>query len=326
MIAETIHAAARAQIAVAAARLGVAESLSAGPRSAEEVARDCGARGPMRRLLRGLVAIGVATEEPDGRFSLTEAGQALRRDVAGSAFDLVMEYGDVIAPAMAALDRGIRQGGVPFEHAFGEPVWDWRARHAAGAAFHARAAAATAVVAERLADAYDFSPIQHVVDVGGGHGAMLATLLARHPHLSGTVFDRSPDGAPARLEAACVAARAQVVRGSFFDGVPAGGDLYLLKAILHDWDDAQSLRILRNCAAAMPAGARLLLVERAMPERATQGDPTILSDMLMLTLEHGRERTEAEFLGLLGAAGLADARRLPRDVGYAPLIEARKPG
>jgi SAM-dependent methyltransferase len=326
MIADTIHSAARAQIIVAAARLGVADSLAAGPRSAEEVARHCGACGPMHRLLRALVAIGVAIEEADGRFALTEAGQTLRRDVGDPALDLAIEYGDVIAPAMAQLDRAIRDGGVPFELAFGEPIWDWRARHPAGPAFHARAAATTTLIAERLAAAYDFSGISHVVDVGGGHGAMLAKLLSIYPHLSGTVFDRSPDGAPARLEAAGVAARARVVEGSFFDRVPEGGDLYLLKAIIHDWDDAESLRILRNCAVAMRPGARLLLVERTMPERAKRDAPTILSDILMLTLEHGRERTEAELLGLLAAAGLADARRLARDLGYAPLIEAVKPG
>ena len=326
MIAETIHAAFRAQMIVAAARLGIADSLAAGPRSAEEVAEDCGARGPLRRLLRGLVAIGVATEDAEGCFALTEAGQALRQDRADPALDLVVEYGDVIAPAMAELARAVRDGGVPFEHAFGATIWDWRARHPAGAAFHARATAVTTRVAERLAATYDFSGIGHVVDVGGGHGAMLATLLARHPHLRGTVFDRSPDGAAARLEAAGVAARAHVAQGSFFDGVPEGGDLYLLKAIIHDWDDAESLRILRHCAAAMRSGGRLVLIEFLMPERAAPGDPIIMSDMLMLALEHGRERTEAELRALLAAAGLPEARRLAHDVGRASVIEAVKPG
>lgn len=326
MIAETIHAAFRAQMLVAAARLGIADSIAAGPRTADEVARDCGARGPVRRLLRGLVAIGVVSEDAEGRFALTGPGQALRRDRADPALDLVVEYGDVIAPAMTRLEQAIRDGGVPFEHAFGATIWDWRARHPAGAAFHARAAAVTTRVAERLGAAYDFAGVGHVVDVGGGHGAMLATLLARHAHLTGTVFDRSPDGAAARLEAAGVAARARVAQGSFFEGVPQGGDLYILKAIIHDWDDAESLRILRHCAGAMRPGARLILIELVMPECAAAGDPVIMSDMLMLALEHGRERTEAELVALLERAGLPGARRLAHDVGLASVIEAVKPG
>jgi hypothetical protein len=325
MIGEAIDQASRAQLFFAACKLGLPERLAGGPRTSAEIAAEIGAHPHLYRLMRGLVACGALEQGEDGRFALTEAGHALRPDVENSRRNLVIEWGEVIAPAMAALAHGAMTGETPFDHVFGMSVWDWRVRDPGRSqAFHAAAAAMTAHVATRLLAAYDFTGIRHVIDVGGGQGALLGSLLQAHPAMTGTVFDRTVDGAAANLAALGVGGRAEVVDGDFFAAVPNGGDLYILKAIIHDWNDTEAMRILANCRTAMATGARLLLIERLMPARVAAGDQTVMSDVLMMALEHGRERTEAEFLALLSAAGFADSRRLPQDLGYAALIEARR--
>ena len=325
MIAEAIEQASRAQLFFAACKLGLPERLAAGPRTSEEIAAEIGAHPHLHRLMRGLVACGALEQREDGQFVLTEAGQALRADVANSRRNLVIEWGEVIAPAMAALAHGAMTGETPFDHVFGMSVWDYRSRDPGRSqAFHAAAAAMTAHVATRLLAAYDFTGIRHVVDVGGGQGALLGPLLQAHPGMTGKVVDRTVDGADAHLATLGVADRAEIVAGDFFATVPGGGDLYILKAIIHDWNDEEATRILANCRAAMAPGGRLLLIERLMPARVVAGDQTVMSDVLMMALEHGRERTEAEFLALLAAAGFGNGRVLPASLGYAALIEARR--
>jgi SAM-dependent methyltransferase len=325
VIVETVTQAARAHLMFAACKLGLPERLAGGPRSSDDIAREIGAHRNLYRLMRGLVACGVLEQGEDGRFALTEDGNALRADAANSMRTLVMEWGEVIAPAMAALAHGAITGETPFDHVFGMSVWDYRARHPAiGQAFHAAAAAQTAQIAHRLLATYDFTGIRHVVDVGGGHGALLGGLLQANAGMTGVVFDRSVDGTAAYLAGTGVADRIQVVAGDFFAFVPGGGDLYLLKAIIHDWDDTAALRLLVNCHDAMASGARILLLERLMPERATLGDRTVLSDILMMAIEHGRERTEAELKALLAEAGFREIRVLPHAAGHAGLIEARR--
>ena len=325
MIVEAITQAARAQLLFAACKLDLPERLAGGPRTSAEIAREIGAHAHLHRLMRGLVACGALEQHEDGRFGLTEAGEALRAGAVNSQRNLVLQWGEMIGPAMGALAHGALTGETPFDHVFGMSVWDYRARHRAmGEAFHADATIATTQIAARLLDAYDLAGVRRVVDVGGGRGALLGRLLQAHAGMTGVVFDRTIEGASAHLATLGVADRAEIIAGDFFAAVPAGGDLYLLKAIIHDWDDAAAARLLANCHAAMAPGARILLIERLMPERATADDQTVLSDVLMMALEHGQERTEAELKRLLAGAGFRDVRLLPRGVGYAGLIEAQR--
>jgi hypothetical protein len=325
MIVEAITQASRAQLCFAACKLGLPDLLARGARTSEEIAAEIGAHPHLHRLMRGLVACGALEQREDGRFVLTEVGNQLRTDAASSMRNLVIEWGEVIAPAMAALAHGAMTGETPFDHVFGMTVWDYRSQDAGlSQAFHGAAAAMTAHVATRLLTSYDFTGIRHVVDIGGGQGALLGRLLQAHPEMTGKVFDRTVEGADATLAALGVAGRAEVVAGDFFAAVPGGGDLYILKAIIHDWNDEEATRILANCRVAMAPEARLLLIERLMPALAVAGDETVMSPELRMALEHGRERTEAEFLTLLAAAGLGDVRVLPATVGYAVLIEGRR--
>jgi SAM-dependent methyltransferase len=305
--------------------LELPERLADGPRTSAEIAQQIGAHAHLHRLMRGLVACGALEQHEDGRFALTEVGDTLRAGAVNSQRNLVLQWGEMIGPAMGALAHGALTGETPFDHVFGMSVWDYRARHRAmGEAFHADAAIATTQVATRLLEAYDFADIGRVVDVGGGRGALLGRLLQAHAGMTGVVLDRTIDGTADHLAMLGVADRAEIVMGDFFSAVPGGGDLYVLKAIIHDWDDAAATRVLANCHAAMAPGARILLIERLMPERATADNQTVLSDVLMMALEHGQERTEAELKRLLADAGFRDTRLLPCGVGYAGLIEARR--
>jgi hypothetical protein len=326
VIMESLVHAGRMQMLFAACKLGLPELLAHGACGSAEIARQIGAHAPhLHRLMRGLVASGALLEHEDGRFALTDMGQELRADVPGSKRSIVLQWGEMIGPAMGALAHSAMTGEIAFEHVFGKSVWDYRAQHPAmEEAFHSAAATATAPLAMRLLETYDFTGVSRVVDVGGARGAIVGHLLRAHPAMTGVVFDRSVEGAAAALAELGVAERATVVAGDFFAAVPAGGDLYIMKAIIHDWNDEESVAILRNCYSAMAPGSRLLLIERLMPERAVVGDQTVLSDVLMMTLEHGRERTGDEFRRLLGAAGFSEVRVMANVIGPASLIEARR--
>jgi SAM-dependent methyltransferase len=324
MIREAVMQAGAARLLALAARLGVPDLLAEGPRTSDELAARLQAHAPtLHRLLRGWVACGVLGEREDGRFELLAAGRPLCRNAPDTEWYTLVEWAEVVDPAMRGLDATVRTGGTAFDHVFGMSVWDYRAAHPeAGRNFNANVAAATARAANALLQACDFAGAQLVVDVGGGEGALVGAVLQAHPALRGIVFDRLPGGAAARLQSLGVADRCEVRSGDFFEAVPAGADIYLLKAIVHDWNDEEALRILRNCRRAMKPGARLLLVERAAPDRAFAGSETIFSDVLMLVLEHGRERTEAQMRALLASAGFDAVVRRPIPIPDGCLLEA----
>lgn len=324
MILQTIMSAGAAQLIYVAARLRLADELARGPASSQELAARVGAEPrTLHRLLRGLVAFDLFREREDGRFELASQGQELRSDVPATQWRTVIEWGELINKAMGGLLHAVKTGERPFEHVFGMSVWEYRARNPElGETFHANVAEATARAAGALVAAYDFASARTVVDVGGGHGALLAAILNACPQTRGILFDRFTDGAAQALAASGVSERCEQVRGDFFQSVPPGADVYLLKAIVHDWSDEEAERILIHCREAMSPRSRLLLLERLMPERAAPGDTTVLSDVLMLVLEHGRERTERDFRALLSRAGFSHVQLLPIDIPDACLIEA----
>jgi hypothetical protein len=309
-----------------AATLGIADLLRDGPRTSAELAARTDAHAPsLHRILRALAAVGVLHEEDDGRFALTDVGDCLRCDAPEPVGGWAAYVGlPSHFTAWANLLHTVRTGENAFGSVHGSSVWEYRARHPEDGVIFDRAMTDITQRANRhLLDAYDFGGFGVVVDVGGGHGALLAALLAEHPQMRGVVFDQPHvvAGAPAVLEAAGVADRCEVVGGSFFDAVPAGADAYVLKAILHDWDDEDAVRILSSCRDAIAPDGALLVVERELGPPNENPDAK-LSDLNMMIGPGGRERTRDEFADLLAEGGFALQRTVPTAIGLC-VFEAR---
>ncbi|RST18638.1 methyltransferase [Streptomyces sp. WAC05374] len=313
-----------------AAELGLADLLAERPYSSAELAEKTGAHhGSLRRLLLALAGLGVVTQGDDDRFSLAALGQPLRRDAPDSVLGLVrLGCGPEVWRAWEHLLPSVRTGQPAWELAHGV---DWLGFYAdnpeRAAVFHRSQAEHTRDTMPGILAAADFSRFPTVVDVGGGDGTLMAHVLSSHPGLEGVLVDLPSGlaGAAGRLAAAGVTDRCRVVGGDFFTSVPEGGDAYVLKEILHDWEDDRAVAILRTVRAAMPPDGRLVVVERVLPERAAAGPVEAhlyLRDLLMLTVTGGRERTEQEFHALFGAAGFAPARTShPLPSGYR-VVEA----
>jgi hypothetical protein len=292
------------QLVYVATRLGIGDALADGPLTGAELARAVDAEpGALTRVLRGLAAEGVLAEEGE-TFALTPLGEALR-PLKGS----IAARGDLYYRAAGGLLDAVRQGGTAFERVYGERFFEHLSRRPAEeAAFQASMAARSEREARDVVAAYDFTGLGRLVDVGGGAGGLLAAILDAAPRLEGVLLDR-----PAAVEQARrrLAGRAECVSGDFFAAVPAGADAYLLSRVIHDWSDADAVKILATCRAAMGDGARLLLVEAVLPERAADSPEAIRMDLHMLVLFGARERTEREYGDLLSAAGLLLERVLP---------------
>jgi hypothetical protein len=318
------------QLLYVAAKLGVADALADGPRTAEEIADAVGADAPLlRRVLRGLALDDVLAER-DGRFALTPLGECLREGVVGSLRGPVIVRGELYYEAAAGVLQTVREGGVAFEHVHGEPFFDHLAREPeVEAAFQASMAGRAAQEAGDVVAAYDFADVRRLVDVGGGQGVLLAAILRSAPQLRAVLVDRPMviERARAWLAQEQLGERCELVPGDFFASVPDGGDAYLLSRVIHDWDDEDARRILITCATAMTGASRLLLVEAIVPERAQDRPEAIRMDLHMLMLLGARERTEAEFRRLLGGAGLEVRRVVPtRSPAGLSVIEATLAG
>lgn len=302
------------------ARLGIADRLAGGPKSADEIAALVGADGPaLSRLLRALVGLGLFAQDPAGRFGLTAAGSYLRDDVPGSQRAAAMyAAAEYVQRAWLALEHSIRTGEAAFDHVHGVSNWRYRHEHQEdGRQFNLFMTRVSEQEIPAILAAYDFSPHQRIVDVGGGRGHLLAAILAANPGAQGTLVELPAvvEDARAYLEERGVSARCEVVGGSFFDAVPSGGDLYLLKHVLNSFADGPSGALLSACRRAMGPGGTLLLIERLVP--SGPGVPAealaevALMDVQMLVMQAGRERTEEEFRTLLGPAGFALRRVIP---------------
>jgi hypothetical protein len=299
-----------------AAVLGIADQLADGPRSSDDLAEAVGVHAPsLHRVLRALASVGVLHEGDDGRFALTEVGACLRSDAADPVGGWAAYVGGhAHFAAWGNLLHAVRTGENPFRAVHGADVWDYRAGHPEdGARFDQAMTDNTRRTNRRLLEAYDFAPFASVVDVGGGHGALLVALLSAYPRMRGVLFDLPHVVAGAAIDAA----RCEVVGGSFFDDpLPAGADAYVLKAILHDWEDDDAVRILRACRSAAPGHALLLVVERDLgaPNEAPDAK---FSDLNMMVGPGGRERTSGEFAALFAAGGFALRRAVPTGMGLS---------
>lgn len=312
-------------ISVAAA-LGIADALADGDRTIDALAaRTQTDAGALYRLLRALAAAGVLSETPDRSFALTGAGTFLRSDVPGTLRDWAIFVGrPQVREGWGNLEHTIRTGENAFTALHGESVWDWRKHEPAEDALFNRAMVSnSATVATALADAYDFRAARTVADIGGGSGTLLAAILGRHPGLRGVLFDQphvvSSPATTALLERAGVLDRSELAGGSFFEAVPAGIDVYVLKAVLHDWDDDDAIRILRTVRAAASPESVLLVIEAVIgpPNTDLRGK---LSDLHMAVMPGGRERTEGEWRALLLAGGFALSEIRPLVMGWRLLI------
>ena len=308
-----------AQALFVVAQLGVADYLSARPLTKEELAALTGAdSAALGRLMRALCALGIFAEDAaSGGFSLASAGQLLRSDVPGSyRAGVLFLAGPLRWQCWSQLLETVRTGANSSERMLGMPLFDYYAAHPNESGIHDEAMRAfSASHAKMLLDVADFRPGEVVVDVGGGSGELLAAVMAASPGLRGVLFDlpNVVEHSGHVLSAGKVAERCAVEGGSFFERIPGNGDTYLLKQVLHDWDDERALAILRRCRSSMSPNARLLIMERKMPEIAEQGiaTETFFTDLEMLVMTSGgRERTEGEFSKLLEQAGFKLARIL----------------
>ena len=302
-----------------AARLQLADLLAPGPKPCSELAAATATDAfALLRILRLLAAAGVVTLDASDRAALTPLGETLRSDHPQSLRGWVIgQVGDYPYRAWAEVMHSVRTGNIAFDHAFGTDAWSYRASNPEAARdfddsmVSYVADSNAAVIATRV-----FENAGRIVDVGGGEGALLLAILAAHPQAVGTVFERPhvAQKAQRRIDACGAAARCNVLEGDAFEGIPGGADTYLLSRVVHDWDDARAHALLRNCRAAMAPGARLVLVERVLPERIEPGiDAQLIaaSDVQMMVMNGGRERTEREYRGLFDAAGFRFVRRIP---------------
>jgi orsellinic acid C2-O-methyltransferase len=304
------------QLVVAACRLRLPDMIAAGPLGAGEVAARTGLDpDATRRLLRGLAAWGFFAEDADGRYSSTPISEAYRSDRHGLR-NMALLLSEEAYSTWSALEYSLRTGKSAFEHIHGKSRWEKLAQDPEDAALFNAAMVETSIrVGKEVVAAYDFGWARSVVDVGGGNGALLAGVLRANPNLRGVLLDLPAGlaGAAEAMAAAGVAERVEIVEGSFFDAVPNGGDVYMLKSILHDWDDEHAATILATCRVAMPPASRLLVVERVVPDRVTTGArdlASVMGDLHMMVLLGGRERTNSEFGKLFQPAGF----RLTRDI------------
>jgi hypothetical protein len=290
-----------------AASLRLSDLLADGPRTGAELAQATGTHEPtLRRLLRALVAIGVY-EHDEGRFSLTELGATLRHDVPGSMAGWAELIGrPYYTQAWTGLADSVRTGENAFARLNGTSIWAYRAgRPDEQAIFDRAMTALSAAVAQAVATAYDFSRFGTVVDVGGGHGGLLAAVLEQHPTVRGVLFDQ-----PEAVATVEPGERWTTAGGNFFTEVPPGGDAYVLKSVIHDWPDDDAVEILRTVRRAIGDDGVLLLVEQVL-DLAPDPVRTAFSDLNMLVAPGGQERELAEYGRLLAAAGFSLGHAVP---------------
>lgn len=311
----------------AAALLGIPDLVKDAPKSVAQLAEKTGTHPPsLYRLLRALASAGWLSEDEAGRFGATAITSGLQTGVPGSLRNLaITELGQEHYPAWEDLLHSLKTGEIAFNHRFGMPNWEFWAKNPDYARiFNAGMSDATALLEPAIVATYDFSRFGTIADLGGGNAGLLSAILLANPAAKGILFDLAHviEGARQTLQKQGLSARCQVASGSFFEAVPSGADAYILKWILHDWTDEQSIAILKNCHRAMSPNGTLLIVEAVIPGR---NEPFLhkFLDLNMLVMTGGRERTLDEYRQILDAAGF----RLSRVVdapGEASIIEATR--
>lgn len=299
-----------------AAKLGIADLLADGPRSVDELAAETEtSAAALYRVLRLLASLDVFVELEPRQFALTPMAELLQAEAPCSFRDYAIVHGsEWYNRAWAHLLYSVEKNEPAFDLACGLSLFEFTEQNPAAATdFNNSMTALSRFESAGVCAAYDFSDFKTVVDVGGGHGRLLTEVLAAQPALQGILYDRPSvvDAARAELKSSEFGSRCRIEGGDFFTGVPAGGDVYFLKHIIHDWDDERSAVILRNCRDAMTAGGKVLVIEGVMPP-GNEPSNSKLWDVVMLALTSGgRERTEEEYAELYAQAGLSLTRVVP---------------
>lgn len=310
-----------------AAQLGIADLLFEGPKSAAELARltDAHERS-LFRLMRALVKLEICTQSSDGRFQLTEMGIHLAAKSERSMKAWVLLEGSMLRAGWSELIDTIRTGKTADELAgLGEERFEVLAKTKDAALFNEAMVSITRMTVPAVLAAYDFSGISTLMDVGGGLGELICAILKQYPSMRGVVFDlpHCAEGAKKNISEAGVADRCEFIAGSFFESVPTGADAIIMKSIIHDWNDERCTRILQNCHRVLKPGARLMLIDKVIPEKLESGGSDLfvfLDDLNMLRGPGGGERTPSEFRALLARAGFSLRRMVP--AGRYSVIEA----
>lgn len=309
-------------------KLDIADRLQDGPKTLEELSKEVGCdKVSLYRLLRAVTSVGIFSETSAELFELNDFGATLLSDVPGSIKPWALANLGEHYPAFGELTYGVTTGKVAFDHAQGLPVWDYYAKHPdAGANLAKAMAGVSGAVLKTIIDAYDFSPYQTLLDVGGGNGALMFAILEATPGSDGIVFDQQyiTDNTlvsiPEELKGRCTARG-----GSFFEAIPSGADLYLTKWVIHDWNDEECITILKNIHRAMPDGAKLLIIDSVIPDDSfNQPHAGKLLDINIMALTTGKERTLTEFKYLLEQSGLTFKRLILTDTEISSIVECEK--
>jgi hypothetical protein len=319
----------------AAARLGVADALGDEVRSVGLLAEKCQAdANALYRLLRALASIGVTEETTPEHFRLTPFGKPLRRDVPQSVWPAVVFWGDLLADSWSLLTDCVRTGLPAAQVRDPKIPSRWSQDPEANSIFRAVMGTAPAEDYAPIAAAWDFSRAKVVADLGGGGGSLILAVLGLNPHLRGMLVDleSSVDAAKARFAEEDASSRCELIAADLTQSVPVGADVYMIKHVLHGRRDAEAITILRNCRAVVPQGGSLLIIEFILPPLVSQADPQLeshlMSDLNMLAVTGGKERSEREWRALLEAAGfiltgvypVGGDTRMVRNVG---IVEAK---
>ncbi|MGO1051413.1 methyltransferase [Crossiella sp. CA198] len=312
---EMLYSSLVSQLLIAVAELGVADALGDEVRHIDDLAERTGAHpGALYRALRALASVGVFTEVEPRTFGLTPLAATLRGDVPGSMRDLAKYVGlSERQRSFGALVHSLRTGQPSFDHVHGTDWWTYFAAHPELSTLFNNAMGNMArMVNGATLDAYDLTDVKHLIDVGGGQGHLVATLLARYPEMTAVVYDlaRVVPEAAATVAKAGFADRVRCVGGDFLKSVPAGGDAYVLSWTIHDWADKDAITILSNVREQMRPGTKLIIIDEVLPE----GDAPHFGkfeDIVMLSLLTGHVRTEAEFITLFEKAGLKHLETRP---------------
>lgn len=299
------------QMLYVVARLNLADHIAAGPMTIEQLAGECGAKAdPLRRIVRALAAFGVFEFQDDGLVANTPLSACLRTGAPHSLRDAALVYGEEHYHAMSELLQAVKRGGTAFEHAYRKPHFTYLASNPDAAhTYYDATRAATAKSADAVVEAYDFTHAATVVDVGGGDGQLIRAVLRANPGVAGILVESAglARKARARIHAAGLDERCEVQTGDVFEAVPRGGDIYLLAHVVHALDDHRALCVLRSIRRSMGSDARLLVIERLVPDQPEanlSAQQTFVSDAVAMAISGGRERTLAEHAALLAGAEL----------------------
>jgi len=318
-LVEMAMAYSRSRMVCAAARLGIADALAGGERSVDDLAKACAAdRDSLYRLLRALAILGITAETAPRKFVLTPFGEPLRKDAPNSVWPAVVFWADLLADSWSYLTDCVRTGKSAMKLMESRGIVSrWYTDPDAQGIFRAVMGTAPAEDYMPIAQAWNFSGRRVVADLGGGGGSLISAILKSNPHLSGMLVDRQPsiDAAAPRIQADGLAERCKLIAADLLESVPSGVDVYAMKHVLHGYNDDIAIKLLKNCRAVIPPDGALLVLEFILPDVISQPDPKLegrlMSDLNMMAVTGGKERSAAEWKPLLAAAGFEMRRIIP---------------